>query len=111
MSIRTKRSTDVDSRMEQLLSDADKLLAICESGYNDSTEYDLFARCLSEQTIVENNIRRLRTKEDGGMSSKMMQNPSDPEVAYRSKSGKEHRGYVASIEESVGSNGSVVTEY
>ena len=44
-----QRSTDADERMKQLLTDADKLLALCESGYNDSTEYDLFVRCLSEQ--------------------------------------------------------------
>ena len=49
-----QRSTDADERMKQLLTDADKLLALCESDYNDSTEYDLFVRCLSEQTIVEN---------------------------------------------------------
>ena len=106
-----QRSTDADERMKQLLTDADKLAALCESGYNDSTEYDLFVRCLSEQTIVENENRRLRTKEDGGMKSSMMQNPSDPEATFRSKAGKEHRGYAANLEESVGANGSVVTEY
>ena len=106
-----QRSTDADERIKQLLMDADKLLALCESGYNNSTEYDLFVRCLSEQTIVENENRRLRTKEDGGMNSAMMQNPSDPEATFRSKAGKEHRGYAANLEESVGANGSVVTEY
>ncbi len=106
-----QRSTDADNRMNQLLTDADKLLAVCGSGCPDSTEYDLFVRCLSEQTIVENEIRRLRTKEDGGMQSTMLQNPSDPEATFRSKAGKEHRGYVANLEESVGSSGSVVTEY
>ncbi len=105
-----QRSTDADNRMNQLLTDADKLLAVCESGYQDSTEYDLFVRCLSEQTIVENATRRLRTKEDG-MRSDILQNPSDPEATFRRKSGKEHRGYVANLEESIGSNGSVVTEY
>ena len=54
-----QRSTDADERMKQLLTDADKLLALCESDYNDSTEYDLFVRCLSEQTIVENENRAL----------------------------------------------------
>lgn len=49
-----QRSTDTDERMKQFLTDADKLLALCESDYNDSTGYDLFVRCLSEQTIVEN---------------------------------------------------------
>lgn len=106
-----QRSTDADDRIKQLLADADRLLALCESDYNDSTEYDLFVRCLSEQTIIENEKRRLRTKEDGGMKSSMMQNPSDPEATFRNKAGKEHRGYAANLEESVGANGSVVTEY
>ena len=106
-----QRSTDAEDRLKQLLADADKLLALCESEYHDSTEYDLFVRCLSEQTVVENEKRRLRTKEDGGMSSSMMQNPSDPEATFRSKAGKEHRGYAANLEEAVGENGSVVTDY
>ena len=80
-----QRSTDADERMKQLLTDTDKLLALCESDYTDSTEYDLFVRCLSEQTIVENENRRLRTKEDGGMKSTMLQNPSDPEATIRNK--------------------------
>ena len=83
---------------------------MCEAEYNDSPEYDLFVRCLSKQTIVEKETRRLRTKEDGRMKSSMLQNPSDPEVTFRSKAGKEHRGYTANLEESVGVNGSVVTE-
>lgn len=45
------------------------------------------------------------------MKSSMLQNPSDPEATFRSKGGKEHRGYAANLEESVGENGSVVTEY
>ena len=80
-----QRSTNADERMKQILSDADKLLALCGSDYSGSTEYDLFVRCLSEQTIVENETRRLRTKKDGGMKSSMMQNPSDPEAAFRNK--------------------------
>lgn len=106
-----QRSTDAEDRLKQLLADADKLLTLCESGYQDSTEYDLFVRCLSEQTVVENGTRRLRTKEDGGMNSSIMQNPSDPEATFRNKAGKEHRGYTANLEESVGKNGSVVTDY
>ncbi len=40
-----------------------------------------------------------------------MQNPSDPEATFRTKAGKNHRGYTANLEESVGKNGSVVTDY
>ena len=53
---------------------------LCESDYNDSTEYDLFVRCLSEQAIVENEKRRLRTNEDSGMKSTMMQRDEQEEM-------------------------------
>ena len=45
------------------------------------------------------------------MNSSALQNPSDPDAAYRNKSGKSCRGYAANIEETVGKNGSVVTDY
>ena len=49
--------------------------------------------------------------EDGTMNSSALQNPSDPDATYRNKSGKSYRGYAANIEETVGKNGSVVTDY
>ena len=75
--------------------------------YEEVTEYQLFVRCLSAQTIVENEKRRLRTKEDGTMNSSALQNPSDPDATYRNKSGKLYRGYAANLEETVGKNGSI----
>lgn len=105
------RNEDVDKRMLTLLEDADILLEFCGGGYDDVTEYQLFSRCIAEQTISEETGRRLRTKEDGSMESGIMQNPSDPDATFRSKAGKDHKGYVANIVESVGSNGSVVTSY
>ena len=60
---------------------------------------------------MDEGSRRLATCEDGTMNSSMLQSPSDPEATFRSKVGEEHRGYVANFEESVGENGSVVTDY
>lgn len=40
-----------------------------------------------------------------------IQNPSDPDATYRNKAGKLHRGYAANLEDTVGKNGSVVTNY
>lgn len=105
------RNEDSEEKIVAVLSDADALLELCSGKYEDSTEYRLLVRCLSEQTVVEEGIRRLRTKEDGTMTSDMMQNPSDPEATFRRKAGKEHRGYAANLEESVGEKGSVVTGY
>lgn len=106
-----QRSADSESRIQVLLDDADKLIELCKTRLENVTEYELFIRCISEQTIVVDSKRRLRTKEDGTMYATAMQNPSDPEATFRKKANKEHRGYVANIEESVGENGSVVTEY
>ncbi len=106
-----KRSTERDDCLAQILKDADEMISLCPTSLLDNSAYELLVRCLSEQTVVEGGTRRLREKSDGKMNSKMMQNPSDPEATFRSKSGKEHRGYAANIEESVGKNGSVVTDY
>jgi hypothetical protein len=106
-----QRNDDMDQIIQMLLTDCDCLLELCKSDFEEVTEYQLFVRCLSDQTVVENEKRRLRTKEDGTMNSSALQNPSDPDATYRNKSGKLHRGYVANIEETVGQNGSVVTDY
>lgn len=103
--------TETDSQLKNILDDADKLISVCGSDYDDVTEYQLLVRCLSEQTVIEDAKRRLRTKEDGGFRSEMLQNPSDPDATYRTKAGKEHQGYVANLEETVGKNGTVITDY
>lgn len=103
--------SDTVNQLDTILKDADSLLKSCGTDYDDITEYQLLVRCLSEQTIVEETSRRLRTKEDGGFHSGMLQNPSDPDATYRSKAGKEHQGYAANLEEAVSKNGSVITDY
>lgn len=106
-----QRNVNMDEKIQKLLDDSDSLLGICKSDFEGIDEYELFIRCISEQTIIENNKRRLRTKEEKSMNSSILQNPSDPEATYRNKAGKIHRGYVANLEESVGKSGSVVTDY
>ncbi len=41
----------------------------------------------------------------------MLQNPSDPDATFREKAGKEYQGYAANLEEMVGKNGSLITDY
>ena len=106
-----QRNDDMDAIIQTLLTDSEFLLEVCKTDFEEVTEYQLFVRCLSDQTVVENEKRRLRTKEDGTMNSSALQNPSDPDATYRNKSGKLYRGYAANIEETVGKNGSVVTDY
>lgn len=104
-------STSTEEQIHLILCDADKLLKLCSSDYDETIEYQLLLRCLAEQTIVEDSMRRLRNKEDGGFSSSMLQSPSDPDATYREKAGKKYRGYVANLEESVSENGSLITDY
>lgn len=104
------RSEESDSKLLTLLKDADTLLDLCGSRYTEVVEYQLFVRCINEQTINEGGTRRLKTKEDG-MPSDIMQNPSDPNATFREKAGKEHRGYAANVVEHVGPNGSVIGDF
>lgn len=106
-----QRSTDSESKIQILLYDADRLIDICSAGFENITEYELFIRCISEQTIVEDDKRRLLTKEDGKINASALQNPSDPDATYRIKANKVHRGYVANMEESVGVHASIITDY
>ena len=65
-------SSGTDERIHSILRDADKLLSLCTPDFDDTTEYQLLVRCLSEQTVIEDSVRRLRNKEDGGFSSSML---------------------------------------
>ena len=106
-----QRSSSMEDKIKKLLEDSDTLLGICGTTFEDVLQYQLFVRCLSEQTIAEDGARRMRKKEDGGLDSSVLQNPSDPDATYRVKAGKTCRGYAANVTESVGSAGSVVTDY
>ena len=107
------KSDEADDKILTILKDADKLLEICDGSYQDVTEYQLFIRCIGEQTIIDKDSgnRRLKTKEDGEMGAHILQNPSDPDATFRTKAGKDHRGYAGNVVETVGQNGSVVTDY
>ncbi|HCC50947.1 MAG TPA: DDE transposase [Porphyromonadaceae bacterium] len=106
------RSEETDNRLEQILADADVLLNSCADISQDINEYRLLSRVMEEQTIREESGKlRMKQKEDGGMNSSILQNPSDPDATYREKAGKQYRGYVANVVESVSENGSIVTDY
>ena len=106
-----ERSSGISERMDELLKDAETLYDLTKTGYEDVTEYELFIRCFSEQSVMDNGKRRWITAEDHLGKSTMLANPSDPEATFRRKNHKEYRGYVANIEETVGKNGAIITDY
>ena len=63
---------------------------------------------IAKMMELDGKIRRMDSLM---INSTMLLNPTDPEATYRRKAGKEYRGYVANVEETVGKNGSVVTSY
>ena len=80
--------SEMDQQLKNILEDEDKLLSVSSSDYDDVTEYQLLARCPSEQTVVEEAVRRLHTKEDDGFHSDMLQNPSDLDATFRKKASR-----------------------
>lgn len=100
-----------DDRDAALLKDASLLIEKCGDSYADEKAYKVFSRIINEQTIVDNGTRRFRNKEDGGFDSNIAQSTTDMDATFRSKAGKDHKGYVANVEESVGDNGSLITDY
>lgn len=103
---------ETDNRMTTVLKDAKTLKDYCEPRYAESVNYQLLVRALREQTVEkEDGEYRVRTKEDGGMNSGILQNPADPDATYREKAGEQHRGYVANIIEVKGESGSIVEDF
>jgi len=96
------KSDEENSKINTVLSDAKWLLENTPDSYQECECYLLLLRVISEQTkINDEGDYVLLTKEDGGMSSDILQSPYDPDATYREKAGKEHRGYVANLTEDV----------
>lgn len=108
------RDLDAVERTLTVMHDAEDLIAVCDrtGDFDDTSEYQLLIRLLKEQTILnDDGTRRLREKEEKENSSKVLLNPTDPEATFRYKAGSKHLGYVGNVVESVGENGSLVTDY
>ena len=105
------RNQDTLERIQTVVKDGEILLALCEGNLDDTSEYQLLIRLFKEQTIFDDDgTRRLRNKEEREESSKFLRNPADPEATFRRKV-KDHIGYVGNVLETVGENGSVITDY
>lgn len=109
-----QRNLDAVERTILIMHDAEKLVELCDSSgdFDDTSEYQLLIRLLKERTIPDGDgLRRLRNKDEIEEPSKVLLNPADPEATFRKKAGGKHLGYVGNITESVGENGSLVTDY
>ena len=75
-----------------------------DDSFRDTSEFQLLIRVLHEQTHTDEN-GEVTAKDKSEIQSTSLQNPSDPDATYRSKAGKQHKGYVGNIIEAVGEEG------
>lgn len=106
-----QNDTPVADRLQTVIDDATSLLPKCREDYADSEDYQLLERAIKEQTKKDDNDHCIPKEKGEGIKASSLQNPADPDATYRTKAGKEHRGYAANITEAVDENGSIVTDY
>lgn len=105
------RSEDTASKIAQVLKDASLIITACGSRYDESSEYQLLIRVIEEQTDKDSDGRLTLKSKQSGMNSEILQNPADPDATFRSKAGKENRGYSANVVESADRGKSIVVDY
>jgi len=105
------RSEDTDSKISQVLKDSALIITACGSRYDDFSEYQLMLRVISEQTDKDKDGNLVLKHKQAGMDSKILQNPADPDATFRSKAGKENRGYIANVVETSDGLNSIVSDY
>lgn len=95
-----------------VLKESRHILDVVGEKYAASQNYKNLVRVLREQCNVDGDGNyTLKEKGDPSLNSYIMQSPVDPDATFRSKAGRQHRGYVADIVEEVGGNGGIITEY
>ena len=98
------KSDDVAPRLEKAIKEAAAVKEIMsDDAWHDSSEYQLLVRVLSEQS--DDSDGNPKPKKNKDISSGSLQNPSDPDATYRKKAGKDHKGYVGNIVETIGEDG------
>ena len=102
------KSEDVEPRLEKVINEAKRMKEIMEDDeWHTFSQYQLLIRVLNEQTNQDGSVNGKKE-----IKADSLQNPNDPDATYRFKAGKNHRGYVGNLIESVGENGaSQITDF
>ena len=105
------KDDEAGSRLQTVIGDLSALKELLDlDGFRELQEYQLLLRALREQT-KQDAEGKVIPKENSEITSDSLQNPSDPDATYREKAGKQHKGYVGNVTETVGGNGdSLVTD-
>ena len=106
------KGEDVTDRLKNVIADAVYLSEVMnDDSFCDLQEYKLLIRVLGEQTDTDEDGNVIpKNKKD--ITTNSVQNPSDPDATYREKAGKQNKGYVGNVVETVGENGnSLITDF
>lgn len=99
------KGDDVTPRLEKALREAAQAKAVMDDDtWHEFQEYRLLIRVLAEQSRMDESGAPV-AKDRKEITSSSLQNPSDPDASYRYKAGRDHKGYVGNIVETVGENG------
>ncbi len=69
-------------RIQKVIDDAVKLLPACKYTHEETTDYQLLERAISEQTKDDGN-GHIVPKDKGEMNATILQNPADPDATFR----------------------------
>jgi len=105
-----RKNEEISSRLQQVINDANELLSRLGEPYCESPEYKLLERVLIEQT-EKTSDGKVVAKDKKQISPQSLQNPSDPDATYRSKAGKDNKGYVGNLVEAFDDYGAIITTY
>lgn len=97
-------------KLDQLIQDALSLKNELDESYHEMPDYQLLCQVLEEQTFTD-DTGQTHQKPGHDITASSIQNPYEPEATYRRKAGKHHFGYAGNLVETVGDNGSIITQY
>ncbi|MDD2216639.1 MAG: transposase [Eubacteriales bacterium] len=106
------KGDDITSRFEKAIQEAGQLQQLMSGEeWLEFQEHQLLVRVLKEQTQTDTE-GTLKAKPNSEITPDSLQNPSDPDATYRKKAGKDHKGYVGNIIETIGEDGiSLITGF
>lgn len=92
------QSKDVDSKLEKLTTDALELFYLfMDHPVSETKDYQLLSRMIGDQTTKNNG--KIELKPGSAISSKSLQNPTDPDATSRKKGNTFYTGYTGNIVE------------
>jgi len=105
-----RKNEEITGRLQAVIDDSATLIRELGEAYFELPEYQLLRRVLAEQAETTAEGKQIPTDKKNILPSSL-QNPSDPDATYRSKAGKDNKGYVGNLVETVDEKGSIITNY